>query len=121
MVKIRQVEQGIALYIDNEIFPQLKDETQVKKYGVSVVSACAIKLLSNTIKKAEDNAFINMLGIIDGDNIEIEMLLDIMKEKMPEEGFKAKIPIIGNVAFNKNDIDLLHDYIIKGAVTDEQN
>lgn len=121
MVKIQQVEQGLALYIDNEIFPQLADETQVKKYGVSVISACAIKLLSNTIKKAEDNAFINMLGIIDGDNVEIEMLLDIMKEKMPEEGFKAKIPIIGNVAFNKNDIDLLRDYIIKGAVTDEQN
>ena len=120
MIKITRLEVGIAEYMDNEIFSQVNTDSQVKKYGISVVSACAIKMISSTIKKVESNPIIGALGVLDGDEIDIEFFIETMKEKMPESGIKVQIPAIGTVTFNKYDIDLLESYIMKGGADNER-
>ena len=94
MVKIADVEKGTALFLDNEIFAQIKS-SDVKKYGMCVASAVAVK----------------GTGIIVGDEIDLDFLVSVLKAKMPDTGVSGVFPIVGSVGIDKGDIDKLKQYI----------
>lgn len=111
MVKIADVEKGTALFLDNEIFAQIKS-SDMKKYGMCVASAVAVKGLGAAINKIKEKyPFIELTGIIVGDEIDLDFLVSVLKAKMPDTGVSGVFPIVGSVGIDKGDIDKLKMYI----------
>lgn len=111
MVTIKQIEQGVAAYLDAELMPQLP-ANGVQKVIAGTAMSILIKRSGEIIESYKDNQFVKMLGIMDSDgNIDVDTLAEELKKNMPKDGMKVDVPIIGELTFKENDVDKLYEYI----------
>lgn len=110
---INSLKKGIANFLDMELIPRYKQtHSAAASFGVAVVAALAIENLGKTAETFLDHPVISCLGIIDENSlIDFEKILGIMRTKMPQDGLKVAIPVIGNVTFEQEDIDILEQYL----------
>ena len=107
------LKQGLAGFLDGEFLPKYKrTHSAASSYGVAVVAALAIDNLGNSLEQLTNNPLISYLGIVDENrDLDVDKILTFMREKMPNEGLKMTIPMIGTITFNRDDIDSLETYM----------
>lgn len=112
MIPIDKVTRGIVAYLDNELMTQLPNDS-LKKVGFGVFAALAARDPLKLIGSYISIDMLKMLGIInaEGTYADIELLRDELKKRIPTEGVKMAIPLIGNVTFTAYDIDRMMSYI----------
>lgn len=110
---IASVKQGLAGFLDGEFIPKYKKtHSAAASYGVAVIAALAIDNLGNTAETLIDHPLAAYLGVIDKErNIDITKVCEFMRMKMPREGLKVPVPMVGTLSFDKSDVDALEKYM----------
>ena len=115
MVSIQQVESGIVRYIDAEVAPKIPTNIpngQIKKIAAVAGAVYAVR---SGLRKAAVHPTMAAIGAVDGEgNVDLEGLAAAAKEQIPDAGFKASVPILGELTFFREDVDRLLQYITGG-------
>nr|DAG65527.1 MAG TPA: hypothetical protein [Caudoviricetes sp.] len=110
MVAITTAQDGILRYIENELLPQL---TGLKRAGATVYVALASKNMERLMQEYKDHQAVQVLGVIDGDEIDVDKLYDALEPVMKDR-MRVDIPIVGEFVFDHDDLVKLTEYM-KGA------
>lgn len=111
MVSVKNIEQGIASYLDAELMPQLQNNG-LEKVFIGTAASLVIRKAGAIVEGYKDNKLVKMLGIMDEDgNVDIDVLAEEIKKNISKDGVKIDIPIVGTMTFHKSDVDKLKDYI----------
>ena len=114
-VTYENIESGIASYLDNEFLSQY-EATSIQKTLIGVAISL---LLQNKRRSMRDLVLGDMgknLGITDEEGmIDIDLLRDVIKTRITDEGVKYENSYIGTVTFHRDDIDTLYSYITKNV------
>lgn len=110
---IGSVKQGLAGFLDGEFIPKYKKtHSAAASYGVAVIAALAIDNLGNTAEVLMEHPLAAYLGVIDKErNIDVTKVCAFMRAKMPREGLKVPVPMIGVLSFDRSDVDALEKYM----------
>lgn len=109
MVTYDQFLRGLTTFIDQEIMPKMDG---FKKLAFGVGSSIAIKKGENMFNLIRDNKLVHALEILDEqNNINIDVLVEEMKEKMGNEIYKIDIPMIGTISLDVTDLNKLYSLI----------
>lgn len=113
MVSVTRAEQGFANFLDKEMLAKLPDGG-LQKTAIGVLSALALRRGETVMNGLRDNKMVKALGIFDEEgNIDIDVLREVVKDNIPENGLKIDMPIIGKMTIFKEDIDSLHRHIME--------
>lgn len=108
---INDISNGIAKYIDNELMSTLPNNS-VERLATGVGVALFLKQTQKNATVLLSNSVVKMLGITDDKGgIDIDILKDEIKNKMPAGGVKVNLPIFGPATFDSTDVDKLYNYI----------
>lgn len=113
MVKTESVKRGIAAYLDSELMPQIPNGDPLRKFGSGVVISLAISGLDNAIKNLSQNRLVGLIGLTDGESVDLDSVIAAAKANMPEGGLKIALPVIGELTFHAEDADKLADMIAR--------
>ena len=112
MVSIQQIEQGAVKFIDNEIAPNIPTDIpngQIKKIATVAGATYAVH---NGLGKLTANPALTAIGAVDENgNVDAEGIAEMVKAQIPGNGFKATVPILGDLTFFVEDVDRLMTYI----------
>lgn len=112
MIPIKQIEKGVAAYLDAEIMPQLPNSS-LEKVLAGTAMSLVIRRSGNILESYKDNKAVQMLGLMDSDgNVDVDILSEELKKNISNDGLKVEVPIIGKMTFHKDDVDKLHNYIM---------
>nr|DAO85026.1 MAG TPA: hypothetical protein [Caudoviricetes sp.] len=113
MASIDSITKGIACFADREIIDNLPDAGS--KFAVGAIITLALKRAENIVSSYKDNKIVKALGIIDeNNNIDIDVVMECLKERMPKSGVEIKnIPILHEIRFTSSDLDSLYKDIQK--------
>lgn len=118
MVSMNQIEAGIARYIDAEIAPNISIAGQfgpAKKIAFLTGAAYLVRHSRGILEEYLTGSFAEGIGLHDGNgNIDLDGLMEVLKENIPEAGLSMSLPFIGEVVFYKPDVDVLHKHITGG-------
>lgn len=110
-VPVARIEQGIASYLDAELMPQLQ-KGGVEKVIIGTVASLAIRKAGDIANSYKDNKVVKMLGIMDSNgNVDVETLVEEIKKNIDDDGFTVDIPMMGEMTFQREDIDKLYGFI----------
>lgn len=112
MATIEQVEAGIIKYIDNEIAPKIPVHVpngQLKKVVFLAGAAYAVR---KGLRQYAAHPSLVQMGAVDADgNVDVDGILEAAKGAVPETGFKATVPVLGDLTFYGEDLERLAAYI----------
>lgn len=113
MVELERVMDGIARYLDKEIYSGMNDVQEV------VARIAVGRLLGNKdgVKNMlSGNPIIKSLMVIDDDGmVDIERILADLKAEISKKGsISIQIPWFGKMKFVPEDVDKLHSEILGG-------
>ena len=115
MVSIRRVEKGIATYLDKEMMPKM-DTEGLQGFGIGVATSLLIKRVGNIIEGYKNNGVAQALGVFDKNgNVDIDVLREVLKENISDNGRKMALPVLGSFTFYKSDVDMLYDCIMEAS------
>lgn len=107
MITIAQAQNGLMRYIDAEILPHL---TGAKKIGAGIYVALAARNLPAAIERYKTHPAIAVLGLFDGENIDIDAAYNAAMPLFTERQ-KVTIPAIGDITFDQSDVEKLYRYM----------
>lgn len=113
MVTFDNVVTGVIKYIDTEIMPHLSG---IKKIGLVAYTGLIAQNANIMFDKYAKHPAIEVLDVIsDDNNIDIDKLYRSILP-MFSDGHKEviKIPLIGDLKIDKNDIEMMYKYITEG-------
>lgn len=114
MVSLKQIEQGAAKYIDAEIAPKIPTNVpngQIKK--IAAVAGATYALRHGLGKLVAHPALATIGAVDDGGNVDIEGIAEMVREQIPDKGFKVTVPILGDLTFFDEDVERLLSYIMQ--------
>lgn len=110
---VNQLLTGLTGYLDAEILPHLSG---AKRYGATVYLALMELNAVNYIKDALNHPAIKMLGITEGETVDMDKLHTAMSNAMQRGApLQVDIPLIGTFSFSTADVDRLFDYMRRAA------
>lgn len=112
MVEVAKIEKGIARYLDAELVPKLP-ENSWKQFGVGIVSGLVAKRGGMVIEQYKAHPAAVAFGLVDPSGcIDVDILRELAKERVPEGGLAVDVPMIGKLKIYRADIDTLYGYIV---------
>lgn len=112
MVTINQVEAGLAKYIDAEIAPKIPvniPNGQIKKIAFLTGAAYAVR---KGVRQYIGHPVLRQMGAVDETgSVDLDGVLDAARDVIPKDGFKATVPILGDLTFFSEDVEKLAEYI----------
>ena len=116
MVSIKQIEQGAVKYIDREIAPKIPTNIPNGQIKNIAAVAGAVYAVRHGLEKLAAHPALTTIGAVDGDgNIDVEGIAEMVRMQIPESGFKATVPILGDLTFFAEDVERLLACITEGA------
>ena len=113
MVSVESIGKGIAKFADREI---LKNVDGWQKVVVGAVIALAINRSQDIVASYRENSIVKMLKIFDDNgNIDIDILRDVIKDNIGNNGFVITVPVLGKLKFHKSDVDNLYNDIMSNV------
>lgn len=109
MVHYSRVLQGIAAYIDNELVKSLAGSW--KAWALGGMAGIAMSRAEQLYRSIKDNPVIAALGLVDGENVNTDLIFTELKKQAQKGTATATLPIIGPVTFGSADVDALFRYI----------
>ena len=118
MVKFEKVLDGVAKFMDKEIYPKMNDWQEV------LVRIAEGRIFENRelVKNAlVNNGIVRTFGVIDEDGyVDIEGLAaDLKKEIQKKTKMKIDIPLFGSMTFLPGDVDNLRNFIVEGTENED--
>lgn len=116
--EFEKVINGIAKYINNEIYPGMN---QLQEFAARVVVGRILNNEKNIKNMILNNGFIKTFGIVDEEGlIELESLMhDIKREIARQEKITFEVPMFGKMTFGPADVDALY-YTITGEELEDR-
>ncbi|MDE7053551.1 MAG: hypothetical protein K2O84_01895 [Oscillospiraceae bacterium] len=112
METISQIEAGVIKFIDCEIAPKIPVHVPNGQLKKVVFLAGAAYAVHNGVKQYINHPVLSQLGAVDQDgSIDVDGILESAKRVIPETGFKATVPVLGDLIFYVEDLDRLASYI----------
>lgn len=111
MVHKNQVINGIMTFMDNHMIPKAEGNYKIILRTAKAGMMLAPEKVWDLIKK---NSLIEMIDVVDGDNIDIRLLADILAEGLNGDEFALSFNILGStykMHLSKDDIHTLKNYI----------
>lgn len=108
MYSFRQVISGLTQFIDNEILPKVGGW---QKWIVGAGMGVALEKSSSIFDDLKNNEMVKMLGIIDGDEIDVDILYREIKKQSKKSAVTFNIPMLGILTLNDKDVDKIYEYI----------
>lgn len=117
MATIAEIEAGAARYIDEEVAPKIPTNVpygQVKKIAAVAGAIYAVK---HKLGRALANPAVASIGAVDKDgDVDVDGIAEAFLSQVPEDGFKADVPILGELTFSREDVSKLVKYIKEARV-----
>lgn len=112
MVNIERVMNGIARYMDREIYANMNDWQEVVA-RLAVSRLLGNRNLENTLM---NNSYIRTFAIVDSDgNVDVDGLYRDLRALVQQKGkIEISLPIFGKYTFHENDVDNLYNCIMGG-------
>lgn len=112
MVEISRIESGIARYLDAELVNKLP-ENGWKKFGVGVAAGLVAKRSGVALSQIKEHPAVKAFGLVDQAGcVDVEILRELAKERIPDTGLQADVPLIGKITIYKADVEKLYGYIV---------
>ena len=110
MVHRSKVLHGLVGYVDDEIVSKIAGSWKAWVIGgaAGLVAARADKLLNALAA----NPMVTALGLIQGENIDIEAIYTEILKQAQKGNMTLEIPLIGPVTFGTGDIESLYRHIM---------
>ena len=113
MVSVECIGKGVAKFADREI---LKNVDGWQKVVVGAAIALAINRSQDIVASYRENSVVKMLKIFDDNgNIDIDVLRDVIKDNISNNGLVITVPILGELKFHKSDVDNLYNDIMSNV------
>ena len=112
MMHYTRVISGLIAYINNDLAAAFNGSWQ--SWIIRTLAGLATTKAENIFRSVADSSLIKALGLVDGENINIDLFMSELKRNAQQSTATVNLPIIGAVTFNANDVDTLHRYIIGG-------
>ena len=111
-VKFEAVLDGLAKFIDKEIYPNMNDWQEIL---VRITIGRVFENRESVKTSFVNNGFIRTFGIIDEEvNVDIERLTNDLKTEISRKGkMTVTIPLYGNLTIHPSDIDKLYKTIME--------
>lgn len=116
MIPAKQVINGIAKYIDNEILIKMPKKS-LSYIGLAAMATIGLKRCEGILDCLKNMPLLTYMNVIDQDNnIDVDLIKSSIKENMDDSGVELTLPIINvTMTLYKKDIDRIHDYINGGS------
>lgn len=109
MIHYSRIIQGLLMFVENELASKLAGSW--KAWVLRGLADIAAAKAGTLIKIISGNPIATALGIIDGENVNIDVLLGELRKQAQTGPATIDIPMIGPVTFNSTDVDTLNRYI----------
>ena len=109
MLHYSRVIQGIANYIDAELVSKLAGSWKAWVFGG--MAGIAVGRAEQVFMSLKDNAIMVALGLVEGENINVDVLHSELKKQAQKGTATVTLPILGPVTFSASDVDALFRYI----------
>lgn len=113
MVHKSKVLYGIASYIDDEIVAKLAGSW--KAWAVGGAAGLAVSRADALIAQLAQNPAVRALGLIDGENIDVEGIVAELRKQAQKSPATINVPLIGPIAFGPADVDSLYRHIMQAG------
>lgn len=108
-----KVLHGIAGYIDDEIVARLAGSW--KAWVVGGLSGIVMSRADGLITQYSSHPAVRALGLIDGENIDVDVIIAELRKQAQRGTATVDIPLIGPVTFGPSDVDSLHRHIMSAG------
>lgn len=109
MIHYTRVVQGILAYIQNEMAAKLAGSW--KAWALNILAGMASTKAEPLIRKLSAKPAIQALGIVDGENVNVDALMGEMRKQAQNSTATIDIPLIGAYTIGIADVDALDRYI----------
>lgn len=113
MVHKSRVVRGVASFIDAEIVSKLSGSW--KAWAVGGLAGIAVARVDGLFSYLSNNAMVKALGLIDGENVDIDIIIAELRKQAQRGTATVDIPMIGPVTFGPADVDSLHRHIMQAG------
>lgn len=111
-IPFENVEVGVAEYLDREVLSQYPNDGYQRVLigmGISLILKKKLQDLRNML----DSEIVKEAGVVDENGlIDIDLLRDTMKKQMSNNGIHYTNRLLGDITFNKEDVDVLYNYLV---------
>lgn len=112
MVTIDQVEAGAIKFIDNEIAPKIPVNVPNGQLKKVVFLAGAAYTVRKNLRQYAVHPMLAQIGAVDQEGgVDVDGILEAARSAVPETGFKATVPVLGDLTFYAEDLERLAAYI----------
>lgn len=112
MVHYSRVIQGLIQYIDTEIAAKMAGSA--KAWIVRIITGLASTRAEQVFRMIAKNPIVTALGLVEGETVNIELLMPELRRVARQESATIDFPMIGAITFGLADVDAL-DRHIRGA------
>lgn len=112
MIHKSRVMYGIAAYIDEEIVSKMSGSW--KSWVIGSAAGIAVSRIDDILAKLAENPIVQTLGLMDGENIDVETIYTELRKQAQKETATIELPFVGPITFSTADVDSLYHHI-KGA------
>ena len=113
MVHKSKVLYGIAGYIDAEIVSKLSGSW--KAWVVGGLAGVAVSRGDAIITQYANNPMVKALGLIDGENIDVDVIIAELRKQAQRGSATVDIPVLGPITFTQSDVDSLYKHIMQAG------
>lgn len=111
MITIEQAANGLTKYLDKEVMPHLPT---AKAIALGTVAALYISRAPDMLRELNKNPAFALLAVADDSgSIDIDRIYNAALPQI-KGTFELRIPLIGNLTFDKAEADKLYRYIKEG-------
>ena len=112
MVEISKIEMGVARYLDAELVNKLPGNTW-KQFGAGMASGLIAKRGGMALGRLKSHPVAKAFALVDEAGcIDVEILRELAREKIPDGGLPVDVPLIGKVTVYREVIEKLYGYIM---------
>lgn len=112
MISLDQAMRGAQRFAENEILPHLPTAQGI---GAGIVLALVMDGGKEKILALRENAAVQMMGIMDEDgNVDIDRLYTAARARFADKKLPVRVPLLGELTFDANDVDKLYRYLQEG-------
>lgn len=114
LYKFEKVANGIAKYIDSEIYSGMND---LQELVARIVVGRLIENEDSIKKYLVNNGIIRTFGFVDDEGmIDVDGLRADLKKEIERKGkLTISLPMFGKFTFSPEDVDVLYRYITEGG------
>ena len=113
MLEIARIKDGLMLYALERMMPMLDSKGQfLLGVGIGTIS----KRAEAFVAKMAENELIKALGVIQGNQVDWELLYTAALDQMKRQGkLTWDVPLLGRLTFSEQDLRDLHTCITAGG------